>query len=128
MRQRHVVVFSMLVGFAMGAAAINGLNAQAKPPVYMIGNNEVIDPAGYAKDYLPPAQASIKAHGGRYIAAGKGTAIDGEPPKGRVVILVWDSMEQLLAWRHSPEYEAARKIGEKYAKYNIVAVDGVSAN
>jgi uncharacterized protein (DUF1330 family) len=128
MRQRHVVAFSMLVGFAMGAAAINGLNAQAKPPVYMIGNNEVIDPAGYAKDYLPPAQASIKAHGGRYIAAGKGTAIDGEPPKGRVVILVWDSMEQLLAWRHSPEYEAARKIGEKYAKYNIVAVDGVSAN
>jgi uncharacterized protein (DUF1330 family) len=128
MRQRHVVAFSMLVGFAMGAAAINGLNAQAKPPVYMIGNNEVIDPAGYAKDYLPPAQASIKAHGGRYIAAGKGTAIDGEPPKGRVVILVWDSMEQLLAWRHSPEYEAARKIGEKYAKYNIVAVDGVRAN
>jgi uncharacterized protein (DUF1330 family) len=128
MRQRHAVAFSMLVGFAMGAAAIHGLNAQAKPPVYMIGNNEVIDPAGYAKDYLPPAQASIKAHGGRYIAAGKGTAIDGEPPKGRVVILVWDSMEQLLAWRHSPEYEAARKIGEKYAKYNVVAVEGVSRN
>lgn len=128
MRQRHVVALSMLVGFAMGAAAIDGLHAQAKPPVYMIGNNEVIDPAGYAKDYLPPAQASIKAHGGRYVAAGKGTAIDGEPPKGRVVILAWDSMEQLLAWRHSPEYEAARKIGEKYAKYNIVAVEGVGRN
>jgi uncharacterized protein (DUF1330 family) len=34
-------------------------------------------------------------------------------------------MDQLLAWRHSPEYEAARKIGEKYAKYNLVAVEAV---
>jgi uncharacterized protein (DUF1330 family) len=31
----------------------------------------------------------------------------------------------LMAWRHSPEYEKARKIGEKYAKYNLTAVDGV---
>jgi hypothetical protein len=33
--------------------------------------------------------------------------------------------QQLLAWRHSPEYEKARRIGEKYAKYNVIAVDGV---
>jgi uncharacterized protein (DUF1330 family) len=125
MRQHYVAALSMLAGFGIGALAIHGLHAQAKPLIYMIGNNEVTDPEGYAKEYLPPAQASIKAHGGRYLAAGKGTAIDGEPPKGRVVILVWDSMEQLLAWRHSPEYEAARKIGEKYAKYHVVAVEGV---
>ena len=50
---------------------------------------------------------------------------NGEPLTGRIVILRWDSMEQLMAWRHSPEYEKARKIGEKYAKYNLTAVDGV---
>jgi uncharacterized protein (DUF1330 family) len=99
----------MLAGAGIGAGTIHALHAQAKPPIYMIGNNEVIDPEGYARDYLPPAQAAIKAHGGRYIAAGKGTVIDGEPPKGRVVILVWDSMEQLLGWRRSPEYEAATR-------------------
>lgn len=115
----------MLAGIGIGAAGGQGLHAQAKLPVYMIGNNEVTNQEGYATEYLPPAQASIKAHGGRYIAAGKGTAIDGEPPKGRVVILRWDSMEQLLAWRHSPEYEKARKIGENYAKYNVIAVEGV---
>jgi uncharacterized protein (DUF1330 family) len=92
----------------------------------MIANNEVSDPDGYRKEYLPTAQETIKAHGGQYVAAGKGTAIDGEPPKGRVVILRWDSMEQLLAWRHSLEYEKIRKIGEKYAKYNVVAVEGAS--
>jgi uncharacterized protein (DUF1330 family) len=126
MRARYIVALSMVTGLAIGAGTVQAIHAQAKPPIYMIGNNEVIDPVGYARDYLPPAQAAIKAHGGRYIAAGKGTVIDGEPPKGRVVILVWDSMEQLLGWRHSPEYEAARKIGEKYAKYNVIAVEGVS--
>jgi len=127
MRSSYITVLSMVAGIGIGAGAIHAIHAQTKPPIYMIGNNEVADPAGYARDYLPSAQASLKAHGARYIAAGKGTAIDGEPPKGRVVIIVWDSMEQLLGWRHSPEYEAARKIGEKYAKYNLIAVEGVSA-
>jgi uncharacterized protein (DUF1330 family) len=110
MRTCYTVALSVLAGMGIGVAGVHELHAQARPPVYMIGNNEVTDQAGYTKEYLPPAQASLKAHGARYIAAGKGTAIDGEPPKGRVVILRWDSMEQLLAWRHSPEYEKARKI------------------
>jgi uncharacterized protein (DUF1330 family) len=126
MRSSFIAILSMLAGIGTGAGTIHALHAQTKPPIYMIANNEVADPEGYARDYLPPAQASLKAHGARYIAAGKGTAIDGEPPKGRVVIIAWDSMEQLLGWRHSPEYEAARKVGEKYAKYNVIAVEGVS--
>jgi uncharacterized protein (DUF1330 family) len=77
-------------------------------------------------DYLErPSQKSIKEHGGVYVAAGPGTVIDGTLPKGRVVILRWESMEALKGWRNSPEYVAARMIGESYAKYNIVAVDGV---
>jgi uncharacterized protein (DUF1330 family) len=46
-------------------------------------------------------------------------------PKGRVVILRWESMEALNGWRHSPEYEVIRKVGEKFAKYNVVPVEGV---
>lgn len=110
---------------AIGAVAIQTLHAQAKPPVYMVAINEVTNPDGYKKDYLPPAQKSIKEHGGVYVAAGPGTMIDGTLPKGRVVILRWESMEALKGWRNSPEYVAARKIGESYAKYNVVAVDGV---
>lgn len=115
----------LIAGLGLGAAGVESLHAQSKPPVYMIANNEVIDQEGYRRDYLPISQETIKQHGGRYVAAGKGTAVDGDPPKGRVVILRWDSMEQLLAWRHSPEYEKIRKVGEKYAKYNVIAVDGV---
>jgi uncharacterized protein (DUF1330 family) len=34
-------------------------------------------------------------------------------------------MEALDRWRGSPEFQAALKIGEKYAKFNIVAVNGL---
>ena len=91
----------------------------------MIAIGEVTNPDGDKNEYPLPAQASLKAHGAVYIAAGTGTVIDGSLPKGRAVIIRWDSMEQLLSWRHAPEYEAAREIGERYAKYNFVAVDSV---
>jgi uncharacterized protein (DUF1330 family) len=125
MKNRFATTLAVLTGIGLGSTVVQSLHAQAKPLVYMIAINDVTNPDGYKNEYLPPAQASLKAHGGVYVAAGVGTIIDGDLPKGRTVILRWDSMEQLLAWRHSPEYEAARKIGEKYAKYNLVAVEGV---
>ena len=125
MKVQWIVASSMLVGIAVGAAAIQTLHAQAKPPVYMIAINEVSNPEGYTKEYVPPAQKSVKDHGGVYVAAGPGTQVTGNLPNGPVVILRWESMEALQSWRNSPEFQAALKIGEKYAKYNIIAVDGV---
>jgi uncharacterized protein (DUF1330 family) len=126
MKMLYTVALSVGAGVAIGVAGLHALHAQAKPPVYMIALNEVTDAAGYKNGYLPPAQASIKDHGGVYVAAGPGTGIEGTLPKWRVVVLRWESMEALQAWRNSPEYTAAHKIGLKYAKYNIVAVDGVA--
>jgi uncharacterized protein (DUF1330 family) len=125
MKLRYSILLSLLAGTAIGGTAVHALHAQAKPPVYMIAINEVSNPQGYAKEYLPTAKKTIKDHGGVYVAAGTGTQIDGSFPKGRVVVLRWDSMEALNGWRHSPEYETIRKVGEKFAKYNVVAVDGV---
>jgi uncharacterized protein (DUF1330 family) len=115
----------MLVGFALGAAAVQTLHAQAKPPVYMIAINEVSNQEGCTKEYVPPAQKSVKDHGGEYVAAGAGTRVTGNLPNGPVVILRWASMEALQSWFNSPDFQAALKIGEQYAKYNIVAADGV---
>jgi uncharacterized protein (DUF1330 family) len=125
MKARWTVALSMLVGIAVGAAAIQTLHAQAKPPVYMIAINEVSNQEGYTKEYVPPAQKSVKDHGGVYVAAGPGTQVTGNLPNGPVVILRWDSIEALQSWRNSPEFQAALKIGEKYAQFNIIAVDGV---
>jgi len=125
MKTRYKVTLAMLASAALGGLAVEGLHAQAKPPVYMVAMNEITNQEGYTKQYLPTAQKTLKDHGGVYVAAGPGTAIDGSLPKGRVVILRWESMEALQGWRHSPEYEAIRKVGEGFAHYNVVAVEGV---
>jgi uncharacterized protein (DUF1330 family) len=125
MKARFGMALSMLVGAALGVAAIQALHAQAKPPVYMIAINDVSDQERYAKEYVSPAQKTVKDYGGEYVAAGPGAQVAGNLPHGPVVILRWDSMEALQRWHNSPEFQAALKIGEKYAKFNIVAVNGL---
>jgi len=124
---------AMLAGAAIGALAVQGLHAQAKPPVYYISEITVTNPDAYAKDYAPKAQASIKAHGGRIAAVG-GVAgnlaqpivtFDGDAPQ-RATVQVWDSIDQIKAWRSDPEYIALRKIGDQYAKFQSFAVPGVA--
>jgi uncharacterized protein (DUF1330 family) len=125
MKARWTVALSMLVGLILGAAAMETLHAQAKPPVYMIAINEVRNQEGYTKEYVPPAQKSVKDHGGVYVAAGPGTQVTGNLPNGPVVILRWDSIEALQSWHNSPDFQAALKVGERYAQFNIIAVDGM---
>jgi uncharacterized protein (DUF1330 family) len=128
---RNAVI--LLAGVALGGLAVQGLHAQAKPPVYYISEIDVHDVDAYAKDYAPRSQALIKAAGGRFVAvggvagnlAGKLTAFDGDASK-RVTVQIWDSVEKIKAWRASPEFAEIRKVGEKYATFTRgFAVDGV---
>ena len=123
---------AMLASAALGGLAVEEVRAQTKPPVYFIGEIDVTNPDGYAKEYLPKAREIIKAHGGRLVAAGGAAgngpqviAIDGEAPK-RVVIYMYPSVDAVRAWRNDPEYEQVRKVGEKYATYRTFAIEGLS--
>jgi len=130
MKSKWMVSLGMLAGVAVGAFVVEGLHAQSKPPVYFIGEIEVTNPDGYAKEYLPKAREIIKAHGGQLVASGGAAGsgnpvipVDGEPPK-RVVIYKYPNIDAVRAWRSDPAYEQVRKIGEKHAKYRTFAVEG----
>ena len=131
MKQYLGLGLGILAGTLIGAAAVSGLHAQAKPSVYLITEIDVTNPDAYAKEFAPKAQATIKAAGGRFIAiggvAGVGakpvTALQGTPPK-RVTIQAWDSYEALKAWYNGADYQAALKIGEKYATFRRFAIEG----
>jgi uncharacterized protein (DUF1330 family) len=126
MRTHYAVALATLAGFGLGAIAVQGLHAQATPPVYYIAEIDVTDLDNYVKEYAPKAQALIKASGGRLLAAGqKVTPIEGAPPKPRVAVLQWESMEKLQAWRNTPEFKENRKIGDKYAKFRSFAIEGL---
>ena len=131
MRSNYRIAVAVTAGVAIGALAVQGLHAQAKPRVYFVAEIDVTNPDAYAKEYAPKAQAIIKAAGGRFLAIGGSaattgavTALDGDAPK-RVVVQVWESMEKIRAWRANPEYIELRKVGEKYAKFRSFAVDGL---
>jgi uncharacterized protein (DUF1330 family) len=126
MKTTHKLVLTLLAGAVIGAAAVGALHAQSKPPVYLVYENELTNRDGYLKDYVPTAIATIKAHGGRVLAAGKPTTYAGEPPKepASFGILAFDSTEQLDGWLHSDEYKKIRAVGEQYAKYRNIAVPG----
>ncbi|HEX9209235.1 MAG TPA: DUF1330 domain-containing protein [Bradyrhizobium sp.] len=127
MKTRYTVALAIITGFGLGAVTVKSLHAQAKPPVYYIVEIDVTNPTAYAKDYVPRASAGTKSSGGRaLVQGGKVTVLEGQPPKGRVVVQVWDSVEKLQAWRNSKEFKELRKIGEKYATFRSYAVEGVS--
>jgi uncharacterized protein (DUF1330 family) len=126
MKTRYSATLAMLAGFGLGAIAVQGLNAQATPPVYQVVEIEPSDMETYLKDYVPKAQAAIKSAGGKFLAAGgKTTTIEGEPPKPRIVIQQWGSVEKIKAYRDSAAFKELLPLRNKLAKFRSFAVEGL---
>src|SRR5262245_55305570 len=106
MNSKYQIALAMLVGAALGGAAVQGLNAQGKPKAYIITESEVLDSAALAA-YIPKTQAAAKAAGGTpgLIATGKIIAVVGEAPK-RIGASEWPSADQAQAYLKSPERAA----------------------
>ena len=127
MNTRYKIALAMLASAGLGAAAIQGLHAQAKAPAYVVVEIDVTNQDAFLKEYSPIAGKAITGGGGTYLArGGKNVAIDGEPPKARTVVIAFDSMEKAQATFASTEYREGRKIGDKYAKFRICAVEGLA--
>lgn len=131
MKTYLTVSAALLAGMAIGGFAVQGLQAQGKPPVYLVTEIDVTNPEAYGKEFAPKAQATIRAAGAKLVLIGGAgganakpiTAIDGTPPK-RVAIQQWESLEALNKWYKSADYQEALKIGQKYATFRRYAVEG----
>jgi len=101
MNTRYKIALAMLVSAGLGAAAIQGLHAQAKPPVYVVIPILKITDADTYKQIAPKAEVSTAASGGHFIIrSDKITGLDGTPPQ-RLVVIAFDSTEQAQAWHNS---------------------------
>jgi uncharacterized protein (DUF1330 family) len=127
MKTHFTVVLSILAGVAVGAAAVQALHAQATPPAYVVAEIDVTNLEPFDKEYVPPAARAITDGGGKYIVRGGETAaFFGEPPKPRIAIMAFESMEKAKAAFNSSAYKEAKKVGDKYAKFRVYAVEGLS--
>jgi uncharacterized protein (DUF1330 family) len=127
MRTYLTVAASLVVGTAIGGFAVQGLHAQAKPPGYVYVESNVSDADAYVKEYVPLAGKVIAAHGGKFLVrGGKAVTVEGEPAKPRTIVIAFESLDKAVAAFTSPEYKEARKVGDKYSKFRIMAFEGVA--
>jgi uncharacterized protein (DUF1330 family) len=125
MRECYTVALSLLTGIGIGALAIESLHAQARPPAYVISEIDVTNADAYAKEYVPLANKALAESGQKRLASGGRTiTLAGAPPSSRIVLSVFESLEKAQAAYSSPAYVEARKIGDKYGKLRIFAVEG----
>jgi uncharacterized protein (DUF1330 family) len=125
MQSKYKLMLTAIGAFALGAAAMQGLHAQIKPPAFAIAEIAVKDEAGYKNDFLPKIQPIIKEHGGKYLAGGfnKTWTQIGEEPPNRVVLIQYDSMD---AFKKYAEATTTMIKESKYIdKVRIYAVEGV---
>ncbi len=127
MNSKYKIALAVLVGAALGAAAVQGLHAQSKPKAYIVTETEVLDAAALDA-YRPLIVAALQAAGGRRLApaGNKTVAFVGEAPK-RIGITEWDSLEKAQAYRNSEAFKKLAPQRDKAVKtIRSYAIEGAA--
>ena len=123
MSARYKMAITLLAGVALGAAAVQGLHAQAKPKAYTVTELQTLD-AKLAADLAERISKAQVAAGGHNFRSGGGkvVAMEGPPPPARVAITEWESLEKAETFFKSkvwtdlgPDRDKALKTIRRYA-------------
>ena len=128
MISRQITVgLAMVASAALGAAAVQTLHAQAKPPAYNVAEITIKDQDGYNKEYLPVITKALTDAGGKFIVrGGKTVSYEGAAPAPRVIVVQFESLDKLQALYNSASYKDAIAVGDKYSTQRIFGVEGAS--
>src|SRR5579872_3481164 len=128
MRTTGDLALAVLAGISIGAVSVMTIHAQKAetPPAYLIAETEVTDRAAFQKyaEKVPETLAPFRGGFHYVVRGGKTQALEGQPPKG-IVVLAFDSTEKALAWYHSPAYEAITPIRQGAAVSRMFLAEGL---
>jgi uncharacterized protein (DUF1330 family) len=129
MKANYRLALTLLASAALGAAAMEALHAQAKPPAYVVVDiSEVTDPVGQRANADRPEAGRVgvlQEFGGRTLArTEKIESLDGTPPK-RFIINAFDSREKARAWFNSPAQKKVNEVRFKTTKSRAFIVEGL---
>ena len=127
MKPNYKIAVAMLAGVALGAAAIQGLHAQAKLKAYSIGELELLSGAA-DPSYLTAVRKAITDHHGRALRTvnGRVVKIEGAEPPKTVAIVEWDSVDDALAFYKSKawtDFAPQRDKTQKAIRRYVVEVE-----
>jgi uncharacterized protein (DUF1330 family) len=92
---------------------------------YIIVDIQVKDPIRY-EEYKKLAGPTVAAYDGKYVVRGGAAEIlEGEWEPGRVVVLVFPTVERAREWWDSDAYGEAKWIRYESAESNMIVVEGV---
>ena len=90
----------------------------------LIVNIDVKDAAAY-EEYKAKVPAFIQKYGGEYLARGGQTiVVEGDWKPSRLVIFRFPDMASVQALFDDPEYQPLKKLRQRVAKSEIVAIEG----
>ena len=128
MKTNLKLALAVLAGVSIGAVGARAIHAQQvkTPPAYVIAEVEVTDLPGMQQygQKVPETLASLNHQ--YLVRSNKIQSLEGEPPKGGIVVIAFDSVEKARAWYDSPAYAAIRPIRQKAAKSRIFIVEGIA--
>jgi uncharacterized protein (DUF1330 family) len=124
---RYRLALVSIASMAVGAAAVTGLKAQVKPPVYVVIDiSEMSDAAAFAKAASAASPQELASVGGRYLVRStKPIALDGSAPPSRFVLLAFDNEAQVTAWRNLPSTKEVTDVRLKITKSRSFEVEGL---
>jgi uncharacterized protein (DUF1330 family) len=129
MNRYFTLGLTAIVSASLGAAAVQTLKAQAKPPAYVVIDiADTTDAEGFKAVTSSPATspARLAALGGRYvIRTEQATALDGSPSR-RFVLLSFDNKEKAQAWYDAPDIKEINAIRSKTTKSRAFIVEGLA--
>ena len=120
------LVLAVLAGVSIGVAGAAAIHAQQTetPPGYVIAEVEVTDPTTLQK-YGAKAPQIVASFNGHYVVRGGDVqALEGEPPKGYIVVIGFDSVRKAREWYDSPAYAAIRPFRQSSTKSRLFIVEG----
>jgi uncharacterized protein (DUF1330 family) len=125
MNANYRLALALIAGTAFGAAVVQGLHAQAKPPAYVITEVEIIDQEAF-NQFSPKVPATMQPFGGKYLVrGGQIVALEGTPPK-RVIVSAFDSVEKAQGWRNSAAWKELAPLRTKATKTRAYIVEGLA--
>jgi uncharacterized protein (DUF1330 family) len=128
MKTNLKLALAVLAGVSIGAAGARAIHAQQvkTPPAYVIAEVEVTDLPGM-QQYGQKVPETLAPFNHQYLVrSNKIQSLEGEPPKGGIVVIAFDSVEKAREWYDSPAYAAIRPIRQKAAKSRIFIVEGIA--
>jgi uncharacterized protein (DUF1330 family) len=135
MKAEVTLSIALIIGIAIGTAGTEVIRAQqaTTPPAYIIAEvekdpNKTDDPAAMKK-YVEEFPKTLAGFGGQTLVASAGSEVqtlEGDAPKGAIIVIGFASVEKACGWYNSPAYEALKPLRQNTRKSRLILVEGVA--